>query len=265
MVAEYSIARLIRGLGSRNPEHAWSEFLRVHASLIFQVVRLFERDQDQVSDCFLFVCEQLSRRRFRRLRKFRVEGPAKFETWLRAVVRNLCLDWHRREFGRQRIFRSIANLPQLEQEVFRCVYEQGFSSDYALASLVPRFPQLTPGSLQGCIERIDAVLTSRQRWLLSVRSNRTERQGLEGREPDPILQVVDTHVDPEMQATLKEQQRRLFKALEALSAGERLMLRLRFEEDLTLEQIARLFKLADAQAADRRIRQLLECLRKRME
>lgn len=265
MVAEYPTARFIRELGSRNPERAWSEFLRVHASLIIQVVRLFERDQDQVADCFLFVCEQLSRRRFRRLRKFRPNGPAQFETWLRAVLRNLCLDWHRKEFGRQRIFRSIANLAPLEQEVFRCVYEKGFSPEYALAWLVPRFPQLNTGSLQTCIDRIEATLTPRQRWLLSMGSSRTTTCGLEDTEDRLIVQAADMHGNPETQVALKEQRERLANALEKLSAGERLMLRLRFEEDLTFEQIARLFKLADAQTADRRIRQLLERVRKEVE
>jgi len=265
VVAEYSIARLIRGLGSRNAEHAWSEFLQLHASLIFQVVRLFEQDEDHASDCFLFVCEQLSRRRFRRLRKFRPDGPAKFETWLRAVIRNLCLDWHRKEFGRHRIFRSIASLPTLEQEVFHCVYRTGFSPEYALAWLVPRFPQLTRESLQACIDRIDAALTPRQRWLLNVHSGRLATRGLEEIENGLIAPAIDTPASPETQAALQQQRERLSRALEKLSAGERLMLRLRFEEDLTLEQIARLFKLADAQTADRRIRELLERARKEME
>ncbi|MCI0535201.1 MAG: sigma-70 family RNA polymerase sigma factor [Verrucomicrobiales bacterium] len=265
MDANDSIARLIRELGSRNPEHAWSEFLRIYASLILQVVRLFERDQDPISDCFLYVCEQLSRRRFRRLRKFRPDGPAKFETWLRAVVRNLCLDWHRKEFGRHRIFRSIASLPALDQEVFHGVFGNGFSPEYAFAWLAPRFPALTPEDLQACIGRIEAILTPRQRWLLSVRSGRRETRRLEDMADGPVIQAVDTQGNPETQATLEEQRDHLSRELRKLTASERLLLRLRFEEDLTLEQIARMFKLADAQTADRRIRQLLERLRRGME
>jgi len=263
--AEYSIARVIRELGSRNPEPAWAEFLRVHAALIFQVVRLFEREQDEISDCFLFVCEQLSRGRFRRLRKFRPKGPAKFETWLRAVVRNLCLDWHRKEFGRHRVFHSISRLSDLEQEVFRCVYEGLFSPEYALTWLAPRFPQLTRSTLDECIERIEGTMTSRQRWLLSVRNRRALAQESANSEDSPAARVADAAANPETEASLQERKSALLGALKKLTARERLMIRLRFEDDLTLEQVAKIFHLADAQTADRRLRELLGRLRGFME
>jgi DNA-directed RNA polymerase specialized sigma24 family protein len=43
-----------------------------------------------------------------------------------------------------------------------------------------------------------------------------------------------------------------------------LLLRLRFDQDLTLEQIARLTGMESAQSVDRRIRRVLEELRQRM-
>ena len=104
------VGQILDGLSSKLPEHAWSEFLQVYAPLILQVIRSFERDIDHSSGCFLFVCEGLSRSRFHRLRRFRLGGSARFSTWLRVVVRNLCLDWHRKEFGRQRIFESMSHL-----------------------------------------------------------------------------------------------------------------------------------------------------------
>jgi hypothetical protein len=41
--------------------------------------------------------------------------------------------------------------------------------------------------------------------------------------------------------------------------------RLRFERDLTLAQVARLTGLKDAQTADRRLREVLEDLRERLD
>jgi CHAT domain-containing protein len=32
------------------------------------------------------------------------------------VCRNLCVDWHRQEFGRHRVFESVSRLPALAQE-----------------------------------------------------------------------------------------------------------------------------------------------------
>jgi DNA-directed RNA polymerase specialized sigma24 family protein len=43
-----------------------------------------------------------------------------------------------------------------------------------------------------------------------------------------------------------------------------LLLRLRFDQDLTLEQIARLTGMESAQSVDRRIRRVLQELRQRM-
>jgi len=64
--------------------------------MLFAVVRRFERDEDAIADCYLFVCEQLSAKGFRRVLRFDPGGRARFTTWLCAVTRNLCLDWHRR-------------------------------------------------------------------------------------------------------------------------------------------------------------------------
>ena len=119
-------------LVGRDLESAWDDFLREYASMVLQVVQLFERDQDRIDDCFLFACQQLRRHRMRRLRKFDASGSASFATWLRAVVRNLCLDWRRSRFGRTRLFRSIARLPELDQEVFRCTYDRRLTENEAL-------------------------------------------------------------------------------------------------------------------------------------
>lgn len=265
MPRDYSVARIIVELGTRDPAQAWSDFLSANASLLYQVVRSFEKDSEHVAECFLFVCEQLSLNRFRRLRKFRPQGPARFETWLRAVVRNLCLDWHRKEFGRLRVFRSIQGLPALEQELFRCVYEQGCSTDYALAWLMPRFPGITHQVLQKSLERIEAALTPRQRWLLTVQRNRRMPATLEGDEETLSAQLLSPHVDPEAQAAISERRGALSQAMKRLSPRERSMLMLRFEEGLTLENLARVFRLPDAQTADRRIRHLLAKLRSWME
>ena len=127
-----------------------------------------ERDSDFVPDCFQFVCEGLSANSFRRLRRFRPEGPAVFSTWLRAVVRNLCLDWRRRQFGRHRFFKSISNLSFFDQEVFRHLYERRLSFDDTIHSLQSAFPEITHTLLAESKARM-RELTARQRRLLDAR------------------------------------------------------------------------------------------------
>lgn len=260
------ISRVLRDLESNDGGQAWREFLDLYAPMILQVVRLFESDADHVADCFLFVCEQLAQRGFKRLRQFRPVGPATFATWLRAVVRRLCLDWRRKEFGRTRIFESIARLNSVDRELFRCVYQQGLTVEEAFLTVTPRFPSLSRHELASSLDRIRSSLTPRQLWLLSTSRPRFEPLlKTESVEDTPLLGLIpDPSLDPERLAAQRQELSALAAALADLPASERLLLRLRFEQGLTLEQVARLASLPDAQTADRRLRKILEGLRNRL-
>jgi DNA-directed RNA polymerase specialized sigma24 family protein len=93
MPADPFITSMLSALSSAERQLAWCAFLDRYSSLIYHVVRSFDRDPDNSGNCFLFVCEQLLANDSRRLRKFELAGRASFSTWLCAVVRNLCLDW----------------------------------------------------------------------------------------------------------------------------------------------------------------------------
>jgi RNA polymerase sigma-70 factor (ECF subfamily) len=182
-----NILELIR---SSEHEEAWSLFLCEYGDLTFQVVRRFESDADNAADCFQFVCEQLVDNSFRRLRKFKPHGPATFSTWLRAVIRNLCIDWTRKQFGRRRTRDPGPQLTDLNQAANAC-------------------------------------------------------------DPNP---------DPEARAILLEKRALMNMAVRRLPAEDRLLLRLRYEEDLTLDQIAKLMDLGNPQRVDRRIKHVLSLI-----
>lgn len=259
------IQQILRGLRSRQPQQPWAKFLELYSPLILQVIRFFERDADRQADCFLFVCEQLTRKRFRRLRRFRLQGPASFPTWLRAVLRNLCLDWHRKEFGRERIFQSVARLPVLEQEIFRLVYEEGLAVDEAYLVLHQHFPHLTREQMAEGLDRIQQSLTARQRWLLTLRQRRIESLDVASINEQVLQeQLADDSPDPEALAALSERRVTLARALGRLAKPERLLLRLRFEQGLTLAQLARITRLGDPQRVDRRIKEILKQLHEYM-
>jgi len=82
------------------------------------------------------------------------------------VVRNLCLDWHRRESGRHRVFRAVGALGLLERAVFRCRFRRAVAARDPSLVAVP-----VPGSpnpscwLRGARP---AVPDPRQLWLLSL-------------------------------------------------------------------------------------------------
>lgn len=262
---EGRLPAILEGLASGNSKAAWSEFLESYSPLVLQVVRLFETEADPVADCFVFVCDQLRRNGFRRLRRFRPDGAASFATWLRAVIRNLCLDWRRSELGRHRVFQSVARLPAIDQEIFRLHYDQRWSCEDTFALVRAHSPDLTPNQFSESLERIQESLSARQLWLLGTRNPKFELL-----EPVPngsftaAAQLRDSAPDPEELAQSRQQQEALVRALKGLPNPERLLIRLRYEEDLTLEQVARLTGLKDAQTADRRIREVLLRVRKEM-
>ena len=255
---------LLPSLVARGGDEVWQEFHGAHAPLILQVVHLFERDADEIDDCFLFVCERLRRDDLRRIRKFRAEGAASFPTWLRAVVRRLCLDWRRHRDGRFRLPRSVARLPPLEREVFRNLHLRGCSENETLHRLRALWPRLTRLELADAAARVARSLSSRQSWSLLVRrphlqslTPRPEEDGPAG----PADDLADPRADPEGDVAAREALAALRSGLDHLPAPARLLLRLRFEQELTLDRIAALTGLAGSDQADRRIREALAALR----
>ena len=253
-------------LNSDDPEEAWSLFLAAYSSTILKVVRHVEHDADLVADRFQFVCESLSANSFRRLRKFRTAGPAVFSTWLRAVVRNLCLDWRRKQFGRRRPFKSISQLSSFDQEVFRHLYERRAPVEDTIESLRAIFPNTTREQLSESSLRIENVLTPKQRQLLAARfSQQVNQASTSFDDTARSADLRDPAPSPEDQAVFAQRATALRRALDALPEHERLLVRLRFEQDLTLDQIARLLQLGNAQRVERQIKAVLIRLREELE
>ena len=239
----WSNDQLLQRLATPAAGEAWKLFLRRHTALIVSVARQYHHDEQRLRDCYLFVCEKLCDDSFRRLRAYSPVEGAQFATWLRAVVGRLCVDWLRSEYGRQRRFRAIASLPELEQQVYALRFEQGLSIPACYQALSGRFPEVTEVQLAAMVRRISGTLTSRQHWLLATRNK-------------PVLSLDEPEVrreaslaadgeDPERRAADEEQQARLEAALQQLDSQQRLLLKLRYQQNLTLQEVARLAGLQD--------------------
>jgi len=261
MPADPFIASMLSAVASSERQSAWCAFLERYSGLIYHVVRSFDRDPDRNGNCFLFVCEQLSDKNFRRLRKFEVGGRAAFSTWLCAVVRNLCLDWHRKVHGRHRVFGSVSRRGTTDQVLFELVFRRGSSADEAREELSRRGIELSFAVLEERICDLRRCLSSRQLWLVSsgeamVESIDSEEEG------SYVIEPADPAPDPEALTALRETDQHVSAALASLNDSDRLLVRLRYQEGLTLQQVARLVGLKDAQTADRRLRDIIDHLRK---
>lgn len=254
-----AIKDLLRRLNSADAGPAWAEFIDCYATLVMRTASQFEYEQKGSNECFLYVCEKLYEQQFRRLLKFNTEGAASFSNWLSTVVFNLCVDWHRSEYGRATVLPAITALPAFDQSVYRCCYEQGMTADACYEIIRPDFPGLTQDQISASLGRIHSLLTPRQRWRLNVRI-RGRNSIRKGASEVRLENIPDTAPTPEFRAQSEEEAASLKAALSKLTGDQQLLLRLRFQEGLTFERIARLEHLGNPHRARRHIQAALDAL-----
>jgi RNA polymerase sigma factor (sigma-70 family) len=252
-------ANLLHRLSSTEAGVAWVEFLELYAPLIMSTASQFEYEQDRHTECFLYVCEHLNDAGFRRLLKFDTAGRATFRTWLGSVVFNLCVDWHRREYGRASLLPAISALPAFDQSVYRMVIEQGMDKETCFQSLRADFPDLTRDLIGKAVARVWSLLTPRQHWQIGVR-NRGRKQAHGSSSQASLEWLPDPAMGPDAEAQKRQEYESLQDAMSRLPAEQRLLLRLRFQEGLTLKKIAQLKCRGDVNVAWRRIQAATEAL-----
>lgn len=257
-------ANLLRKLSSADAGAAWVEFLERYAPLIMSVASQFEYEQDRINECFLYACAQLNDNGFRRLLKFNTTGKAAFRTWLGSVVFNLCVDWHRREYGRATLLPAISALPAFDQSVYRMVIEQGMGKETCFQSLKADFPDLTRELVAKAVARVYSLLTPRQRWQISVR-NRGGRRAWGIVPSERFEQLPDPEMGPEVEAQKAQELEVLQSALSRIPANQRLLLRLRFQEGLSLRKIAQLKYQGDINVTWRHIQAAMDALFQQIE
>lgn len=251
---KHNVSEILYRLSSADAGSAWAEFIEHFAPLLMNVVSQFEYEQDRANECFLYVCEKLCDRQFHRLKKFNSAGKANFSTWLGTVAFNLCVDWHRKEFGRVQMLPAITALPAFDQSVYRLRFEQGMSLETSFQVLKADFPDLTRKQLSDSISRVHGVLSPRQRWNINLRN---QRRSIGAVEPD---QLPSPETGPENEAGTRQSHEDLRQAMSHLTTDQRLILHLRFRQGLTLKKIAEIMHLGDPFRARRRLQAALDAL-----
>jgi RNA polymerase sigma factor (sigma-70 family) len=248
----------------RTARDGWSFFVHQYSGLLLHTIREFESDYDEVLDRYLYICQKLTERNFQRFTRFTHGGQKEFAAWLRAVARNLCIDHAREQKGRRRLPRGIARLPELDQEVFQAVYWQGHSATDAFEVLRSVRPELEFPRVLDSLKRIEGSVRP---WKLAqlAHSSRQQLSGAgHGISEEVVARVPDGRPNPEADALTHEKFRALEEAVSELPPSDRLLLRLRFEMGLNLEQTATASGMADHRQAHDRLAQILEKLRERL-
>jgi len=251
---QHDISGLLHRLNSADSGAAWAEFIDRYTPRIMNLVCQFEFQQERGNECFLYICEKLCEHRFKRLQKFNVQGKASFQTWLGAVVFNLCVDWHRSEFGRVQMLPAISALPAFDRKVYQLSFDQALPLETCFQTLKADFPDLTRQQLSSAMGRVYNALTPRQRWQINVRL----RQRKPGK-TDPYL-LPNLETGPEDSARLRQESEDLQLAMGKLSQNQRLLIQLRFRQGLTLKKISEVMQLGDPFRARRKLQAALDLL-----
>jgi RNA polymerase sigma factor (sigma-70 family) len=193
----------------RAREVAWEALLARYNRLLLQVSRSYGGEHDSVMDRYAYVLDRIREDNYRRLRSFRLDGPAQFITWLVVVTRRLCLDHHRLLHGRP---------------------PSGLTGDDGIARAV--------------------------RWrLVHGQSESIDLATL----PDESLEPPDQALDR------SDRSRTLQAALESLEPEDRLLLYLRYEQDLSASRIATAMKFRTVFHVYRRLKTVVARLRTLLE
>ena len=258
---ESSTQAILARLRSPEGNEAFTQFLEMYSPLIMQVARQYAFDGNRLNECYLFVSEKLSKDNFHRLVSYKPEAAASFRSWFNVVVANLCIDWRRHRRGRPRLFKSILKLSSFDQHVFKHRFQQRLSMDACLESLRGSFPEMNELQLTGAVARINMSLTPVQMRILNAQHLRTvslDQHQVSKKASEP----PDAGHGPETLAVLSQDREKLQQALALLSPHQRLLIKLRYQQDLSLKEVARLTRLGDPFRARRHIQAALDQLAK---
>jgi RNA polymerase sigma factor (sigma-70 family) len=96
------LGRLLSARDDSSRAEAWDRLIAQHSPLLLRVARSMGGGHDAAMDRYTFVLDKLRQDDFRRLRIYSPNARARFTTWLVVVARRLCLDQHRKRYGRAR-------------------------------------------------------------------------------------------------------------------------------------------------------------------
>lgn len=182
----------------------------------------------------------------------RFQGRCSLRTYLRTVVMRLVLDARRKEFGKWRASARARRHGPLAMTLERLIHQQGRSRDEAIQEVVSNHPAAT--TRQALDQLVSCLPARRPRWSAVADPGDLADFRSPDETPEDCLQRA---------GGVALAQRAIEGSLGGLSDSDLLLLRLRFEDELTIADIARILGLK-AKHLYRRMESMLSELKDRM-
>ncbi len=199
--------------------------------------KVFERNNDLVNDCFLYVWEKLHEDDSRRIRAFKRQ--ANFETFLYSVTNRLVIDFRRTQFGYKVLPKYYWGFDEVNRRVFRLFFYQSLTPAWVENAIYAEF-KITREEAQ---RRVDEVEKRIRESRVRMETPDEKQSILLGDEVD-VLKSEDSKTNPEESMIAREIEQKKDEVLKALKqevqkleAEDALIVRLYFERGLTAREI----------------------------
>ena len=182
------------------------------------------------------------------------QGRSSLRTYLTTVIQRMFLDYRRRLWGKWRPSTEARRRGPLALQLEILLYRDGLTFDEAVETLQTNF---------ACEESRDAM--AQLAHLLPPRTNRKSmNEGGEDMAAVPAGELASPEAQVEGASTLARTQGLVDDVMEGLDPQDRIVLRMRFEDNISVANIARTLHL-DQKRLYRRIEDLLAEFRKSLE
>lgn len=209
-----------------------SELLTANRGLIRKAVdfvcRRYRFDIDDAEDFASVVNLRLIENDYAILRAY--EKRSSFATYLSIVIQRMALDYRNHVWGKWRASAAATRLGDVAVNLEQLLHRDGKTFDDALAILAKKYDGVTRDSLRALAAQ------------LPERAPRHRDVDLEEAEPYAIagpVAVEEKIRDDERRTAAAQLRRLLAAAFERMPDDDRLLLQLRYEQGLTVAQIAR--------------------------
>ncbi len=217
--------------GGAKSEIAWKEFLSLYSNLFLSIIAKYTKVHDEAMEKYLFICSKLCKDNFHILKKFNAAShfrKPKLSTWLTVVVKNLCVDEFRSNHGRQRIPSAIQALNDFDICIFKLHYWFGYKD----TEICRVFSNMENGN-----EKVMNSISKISQLLKNSKAGNYKNF-------DPIFIELDEtkFILPDNDTAFDELSERIANSIGKLTAVQNMVLKLRFWEGLSPQEIAALLK-----------------------
>jgi len=213
---------------TNNPQARGHKLFAVHYSLVEELIRFLSRRHrlctDEREDFTSYAMLKLIENNYARLRKYR--GDSTFRTYLTVVMQRLFLDYRTQKWGKWRPSTAAKRLGTTAVQLETLLYRDGIEFHEAREVLLTR----TDTALSGeAIWDLATKLPRRER-AKRVEEDALENVGVPGRQDDVL--------SGEHETLIRDLESRLIEESGRLTAEERAILKMRFDQGKSVPEIA---------------------------